>query len=86
MRKIYKYKLPVDGGVITIDDYIVKILDLQAQDGVPTMWAIVDPEIEAAKPIEIIAIGTGWELPVGIDEYLGTVQDEYGFVWHYFLI
>ena len=86
MRKIYKYKLPVDGGVVAIDDYIVKILDLQAQDGVPTMWAIVDSEIEAAGPIEIIAIGTGWELPAGIDEYLGTVQDEYGSVWHYFLI
>ena len=84
MRKIYKYELPVDGGIITIKQCIIKILSVQEQNGKPTMWAIVDPDNEVVEPLEIVAIGTGWELPTGLDEYLGTAQDEYGFVWHYF--
>lgn len=84
MRKIYKYELPVDGGIITIKQCIIKILSIQEQNGIPMMWAIVDPDNEAVEPLEITAIGTGWELPTGLDDYLGTAQDEYGFVWHYF--
>ena len=84
MRKIYKYELPVDGGIITIKQCIIKILSIQEQNGIPMMWAIVDPDDEKIEPLEIVAIGTGWELPTGLDEYLGTAQDEYGFVWHYF--
>ena len=84
MRKIYKYELPVNGGIIAIKQCIIKILSIQEQNGIPMMWAIVDPDNEAVEPLEITAIGTGWELPSGADEYLGTAQDEFGFVWHYF--
>ena len=84
MRKIYKYELPVDGKIITIKQCIIKILSIQEQNGKPMMWAIVDPDNEVVEPLEITAIGTGWVLPTGLDEYLGTAQDEYGFVWHYF--
>ena len=84
MRKIYKYELPVDGGIITIKQCIIKILSIQEQNGIPVMWAIVDPEDKMVEPLEITAIGTGWTLPTGLDEYLGTAQDECGFVWHYF--
>lgn len=84
MRKIYKYELPVDGGIITIKQCIIKILSIQEQNGIPMMWAIVDPDNEVVEPLEIVAIGTGWELPTGLDDYLGTAQDEYGYVWHYF--
>ena len=37
---------------------------------------------------EIVAWGTGWELPdeVWMDcEYIGTCEDRYGYVWHYFV-
>ena len=84
MRKIYKYELPVDGGIITIKQCIIKILNIQEQNGVPVMWAIVDPDNEVIESLEIVAIGTGWELPTGLDDYLGTTQDKHGFVWHYF--
>ena len=84
MRKIYKYELPVNGNIITIKQCIIKILSIQEQNGKPMMWAIVDPDNEIVDPLEIVAIGTGWELSTGLDDYLGTAQDEYGFVWHYF--
>ena len=86
MRKIYKYELPVDGGIIAIKQCIIKILNIQEQNGIPVMWAIVDPDDEVVEPLKIIAIGTGWELPTGLEDYLGTAQDEYGFIWHYFTI
>ena len=86
MEKIFKYELPHNGHTITIPHEVHEFLDVQAQDGVPTLWAIVDPERQAEKPIEIIAIGTGWELPSGVDKYLGTAQDGSGFVWHYFVL
>lgn len=86
MRKIYKYELPVDGGIIAIKQCIIKILSIQEQNGIPVMWAIVDPDDEVVEPLKIIAIGTGWELPTGLEDYLGTAQDEYGFIWHYFTI
>ena len=72
MRKIYKYELPVDGGIIAIKQCIIKILNIQEQNGIPVMWAIVDLDNEVVEPLEIIAIGTGWELPTGLDDYLGT--------------
>jgi hypothetical protein len=84
MRKIYKYELPINGDIITIRQCKIKVLSIQEQNGIPMMWAIVDPESEAVEPLEITAIGTGWALPTGLDEYLGTAQDEDGFVWHYF--
>ena len=86
MKKIYKYELPVDGGIITIKQCIIKILSIQEQNGIPVMWAIVDPDNEAVEPLEIVAIGTGWELPTELEDYLGTAQDEYGYVWHYFAL
>ena len=86
MKKIYKYELPVDGGIIAIKQCIIKILNIQEQNGIPVMWAIVDPDDEVVEPLKIIAIGTDWELPTGLEDYLGTAQDEYGFVWHYFTI
>ena len=86
MKKIYKYELPVDGGIIAIKQCIIKILNIQEQNGMPVMWAIVDPDDEVVEPLKIIAIGTDWELPTGLEDYLGTAQDEYGFVWHYFTI
>lgn len=85
MRKIYKYELPQSGYTITIPHVIVKFLEIHTQNGIPTIWIIVDPEVEPVNPVEIIAIGTGWELPNGLSDYLGTAEDEFGYVWHYFV-
>ena len=84
MRKIYKYSLPYDGHTITIPYDVIRFLEIHTQNGIPTIWVIVDPEAEATISTEIIAIGTGWELPDGLGDYLGTAEDEFGYVWHYF--
>lgn len=84
MQKIYKYRLPRDGQVITIRE-VVQFLHVGAQDGYPTLWAIVDDDY--ATTYDIVAWGTGWELPKGVwpeCEYIGTCEDCAGYVWHYF--
>ena len=57
---------------------------MRAQDDWPHVWAIVETDV--VEPVEIIAWGTGWDVPQELMEcnYLGTESDCYGYVWHYF--
>ena len=42
MQKIYKYRLPRDGEVVTINDHVIDWLHVGLQDGLPTAWGVVD--------------------------------------------
>ena len=88
MNKIYKYRLPRDGQIVKIDDYVIEWLHVGVQDDFPTAWAVVDVDMPKGKRTwQVVAWGTGWELPdeVWIDcDYIGTCEDDYGYVWHYF--
>jgi hypothetical protein len=86
MIKIYKNTLGLDGEITTINGKIKKILTAQFQPGSgPCVWYEVDDELKDVE-VKIIAIGTGWELSREIKfwDYIGTVQDGMGFVWHYY--
>jgi hypothetical protein len=86
MKKIYKYELPPCPGVVTtIRDEIFQFLEVQMQNGKPTLWALVDPEATIEEPTHIMSFGTGWEIPNDVDKYIGTLQDSEGYVWHYFV-
>lgn len=86
MKRIFKYKLPRDGEIITITANVIKWLDIQEQDGWPMIWAVVD-DAGYESEYEIVAWGTGWEFPDELSHcrYMGTAQDGYGYVWHYFM-
>ena len=86
-KTIWKYRLPRDGAVIRIDEYIVEILHIAAQDGIPTLWAIVDPDLPGEGYTEVVAWGTGWPLPDDVYQecnHWGSCEDGYGYIWHYF--
>ena len=57
---------------------------MQLQNGIPVIWALVNPEERNKEPIIITSFGTDWEIPNGANEYLGTLQID-GYVWHYFV-
>ena len=86
-KTIWKYTLPRDGQTIEIHEHITEVLHIATQDGVPTLWAIVDPDRPRDGYTEIVAWGTGWPLPDDVYQecdYWGTCEDGYGYVWHYF--
>ena len=85
MTRIYKHHLGFDGGIITIKDKFKRFLTVQAQNGMPTCWYEVDDNCDEIE-VMVIAIGTGWDIPEEFAdwEYIGTAQDELGYVWHYY--
>lgn len=86
LRQVWKYAVPIDPGNAqhAIPEGAL-LLDLQMQQGVPTMWWSVpthqthDPSRWPLRTFTIV--GTG---PPGYTDnlcYVGTVQDP-PFVWH----
>lgn len=83
--KIYKYELGIGGSVTEITAPIVQFLKTDWQRGTgPVVWALID-ENEPEKTYKIASIGTGWDCPVD-SGYIGTIQDDFGYIWHYFII
>ena len=86
MKKIYKYELNIAGDMTIIDAPIDQLLKIDWQNGTgAVLWAIIDDEWEPTT-WRIMSLGTGWTVPDGMNDYIGTVQDEFGYVWHYFLL
>ena len=86
MKRIYKYALGRDGEVVTYKGKFERFLQVQVQNGIPQVWIMLDDDMPEVS-IDIAAIGTGWELPADVMTqmgYVGTAQDGFGFVWHYF--
>ena len=86
-KTIWKYNLPRDGETIEIHEHIVEVLHIGAQDGIPRLWAIVDPDLPKEGYTEVVAWGTGWSLPDDVYQecdYWGSCEDWQGYIWHYF--
>ena len=62
-----------------------EILTIQIQDGIPCLWALVDPD-QKTESKTIIVLGTGDTISkLDRKEYIGTYQERQGmFVWHAF--
>lgn len=58
------------------------ILTMQLQDGIPTLWALVDPS-KPPTPRVFHIVGTGHPVPTRDVEYINTWQRD-GFVFHVF--
>lgn len=95
MRTIYKYNFDGRDKIRIISDYPLKFLTCQYQGMDPVIWALIqgDPTIKANYDTpnyeyEAILVGTGWQLPNELDNYIyvGTIQEPKGFlVWHCFV-
>lgn len=84
MVKIFKYGVGTDGIKAVIKGRFKQILDIQMQNGNPKVWILLDDDYDE-KTWAITSVGTGWEINEISGDYVGTVQDDYGYVWHYFL-
>jgi hypothetical protein len=81
MKTIWKYPLAVESQVILTMPIDARILTVQMQNGVPTLWAEVDPDSKSKESRYVEVIGTGFDFEPGT--YIGTVQDGL-FVWHFY--
>ncbi len=82
MRQIFKY--PVTQPIV---GKIEKFLHIDYQFDEPMIWAIVNDNCPEQEYLAVCS-GTGWPLPdfATDNTYIGTVQDDGGYVWHYFVV
>lgn len=85
MITIHKYQFKIQDTFTIPMPENAKIITVQLQAGIPTLWAIVDTSQPVVQRLFKI-VGTGEELNgmVWYDTHLGTIQLN-GFVWHVFV-
>ena len=88
LGRILKYPLTLDAEQRLTVPAGSRVLALQPQDGVPTLWLLtsapVPHERVGQEEWQLRCVGTGWDARA-LDEWthLGTTQDG-AFVWHWF--
>ena len=85
MKSVFKYKFAITDRFELSVPYGAEFLHAENQHGVPTIWALVDPDHE---PIEykFLLCGTGHEIRYGKEyslSHISTWQDD-PLVWHLF--
>jgi hypothetical protein len=82
---IWKYALKPFGDTTLDIPAGPEFLSVQFQNGVPTLWVLVDTR-RPALPYTINRYGTGWDVPdaTGLRKHISTVF-EGQFVWHFFV-
>ena len=90
MITIYKYHLDRDHiHIKSRNAHVLEFLSVQIQRDEITLWALVDTE-KPANYADIWCVGTGWHLGNEKPEwatkanFIDTVQDPDGLVWHIF--
>ena len=81
-KVIFKYPVQIADEFIIDMPQGAEILTVQAQNGLPYIWALVD-DTALLKPYQFAVIGTGNPMPSYPVGYLGTVRLG-PFVWHIF--
>ena len=80
MKTIYKYPLNSHDCTLQLPKG-AEILTVQLQNGIPTLWALVNPTT-VTEERHICIVGTGWDVEDTM-KYITTYMDGY-FVWHAF--
>lgn len=85
MNTIYKYPLQITDRNVVEMPASARILSVQMQHGLPTLWALVDTSDKVRVNPCFAVVGTG--NPIDFDvrraRFIGTVQERV-FVWHIF--
>ena len=83
MKTIWKYEINITDEQTIMMPKGSRTLSFQLQNGIPCIWAVVEPNVEKEKRKFFIA-GTGNPFPCEINAmFIGTIQNN-GFVWHLF--
>ncbi len=86
LRRIFKYTLPDWGLNVIKVPHKYKILSVQSQRGVVTLWAEVDPNA-AETDVELYVYPTGGSTAGDMyEEYIATVQTSTTIVRHIYKV
>ena len=82
MFRILKY--PLIDEINEIPNVCIQnFLTIQDQNGIPTLWVVVDEDTKCKINYIIYKVGTGWEMNFKeIRNYIATTQDKKGSTWH----
>jgi hypothetical protein len=84
MITIYKYQFEIENFVFIEMHKNAKILSVQMQNDIPTIWAIVQTDnVKEKRRFFIIGTGQPFNQNVWISGFIGTIQQP-PFVWHIF--
>lgn len=87
-RRILKYPVTGGGAVITsVTCRRKRLLDIQLQGDELMCWIETGDDCPEVTT-RLFSIGTGWEISSDILDnarYFKTVQDAYGYVWHFYI-
>jgi hypothetical protein len=72
-RQVWKYELQPDLNVINMP-IGAQIVRAKMQGGRPCVWALVRPHWEKV-PHEVWVLGTGWDVPNGVDYVCSFTMD-----------
>lgn len=82
MNKVYKYPMEMMGDQMIEMPKGAAVLCVQAQHGLPQLWAEVDPNAPMIKR-RFAVYGTGHTMPGTFPSYVGTFQMSGGdYVFH----
>ena len=88
--KVFKYKIEKyqnEYGVYQFDiPSPMQVLHVDVQDGIPTLWCLVDDEspIVTTKKFHVVGTGKPIEFNTGLADHVGTFR-EGPYVWHLFM-
>lgn len=85
MKRIFKYPLEITDRQVIVLPIGVKPLSVQMQNGQMCLWAEVDTAADSTVRT-IFVFGTGNPMPEEPGEYISTVQDYMGLVWHVYIM
>lgn len=84
MLTIFKYQIPLNSHFILKLPVGAICLSAQEQDGVPYLWALVNPNAATERRLFSL-FGTGHTIDTPPGRHIGTFQMNGGqFVWHLF--
>lgn len=84
MRTVYRFPIPLEGGIMLALPVGARILHFAQQTRAPhqlCVWAVLDPEREPIARHFAIS-GTGTPVPDFPMDHVGTCQTREGYVWH----
>ena len=85
MKRVFKYELGENGEIVKYRGRFAQILHMEAKDGLPVMWAEMNDDYKEID-VEIIAIGTGWDVPEEFEKWIHIGSIVIGpYVWHYYM-